>query len=82
MPIDESDRQRLLELVPKLMLLADWIDMKSGSIEDEVQQDLRWLSEQLPLLLEERERYESFLGLIGTSVELALNPEEAKDASD
>ena len=56
MPINEADRQRLLELVPKLMLLADWIDVKTGSIEDEVQQDLRWLSEQLPLLLEELEQ--------------------------
>ena len=53
MAINEADLERLEELVPKLMLLADWIDVKTGSIEDEVQQDLRWLSEQLPLLLSE-----------------------------
>lgn len=53
MPVNEADQLRLLELPPKLMLLADTLDVTWPSTNDKWQQDLRWLSEQLPKLLEE-----------------------------
>jgi len=55
MTINDEDLQRLQELPRKLMLLAGDLDaLRWIRVDDETQQDLRWLSEQLPKLLEER----------------------------
>ena len=58
MPIDDTDLKRLRELPRTLMLLADALDARLGSISNEGQQDLRWLSKQLPKILEERKQVE------------------------
>ena len=55
--VNEADIKRLRELVPGLMLLADYLDASKGVLGDEGQEDLRWLSAKLPKLMEEREQY-------------------------
>ena len=58
MPINDAALERLQGLPPKLMLTADNLDALVGigvRDADGAQQDLRWLSEQLPRLLEEQE---------------------------
>ena len=71
MPINEADLQRLQKLVPKLMRIADTLDATwEWSKNDVIQQDLRWLSEQLPRLLEEREQARAFLDEANENLQL------------
>ena len=56
MTMSKEDLERLQDFPRILMLLADCMDASKGVIGDKGQQDLRWLSEQIDKLIEDRGR--------------------------
>ena len=58
--LDEADLLRLKKLPRKLVQLAEFFEENFPDDTEDGREDLRWLSEQLPKLLEELEELKSF----------------------
>ena len=80
--MNEADLERIRELPQKLMLLADALDASKGIIGDEGQQDLRWLSEQLPLILDQLVQTQEEVDRLNRLIDVACEFSSSEEGID
>lgn len=79
MSASEEQAARLRELKMNLTTLADWLDLKYPDGQDEVQEDLRFLGEHLPGLLDAWEEREVSLQISDDYKQLVIKRDAAQE---